>query len=75
MENDGSVKLDSNIILKFDFDLYAPQDSAFPDIMENAYLKELKDMSGLKILQNGRVLQAYNTKKKLGLFMLFFTRQ
>ena len=58
MESDASAELDSNIVLEFDFDLYAPQDDAFPDVTKNAYLKELKDMSGLKILQYGRVLQA-----------------
>ena len=41
------------------------------DYKDNLYIKSLKQNSGLKILQTGRVYNAYNHQGNSGLFSLF----
>lgn len=44
-------------------------------MQENAYLRDLRTMSGLEILQRSKVVKAYEENGKLGLFRLFITRE
>jgi len=41
----------------------------------NTYLRELHVTSGLKVLQQSKVLKAYQDNGKMGLFKLFITRE